>query len=299
MIKKILFLLTSCCIIVGCSSDSDKYDASGTFEATEIIVSAEASGRLLKFDIVEGMNLKEGADLGFIDTIQLYTQKQQILHSIAATKARIPNIDVQIASLYKQLNNTLTEQKRLENLYKENAATQQQIDNINTQVSTLEKQIEAQKNTLSQTTNNILSEVKRLEAQLTQINDMLKKSYIHNPIDGIVLNKYRQQFEFVSQGMQLYKIANLGEIYLRAFVTGDQLNSVRIGQTVKVSADDGKNEFKNFDGVVSWIAEKAEFTPKNIQTKNQRADMVYAIKILVKNDSGFLKIGQYGNVSFK
>lgn len=299
MIKKILFLIIPCSILLSCNSDANKYDASGTFEATEIIVSAEATGKLLKFDVMEGMSLKQQTYIGFIDTAQIYAQKEQIIYSIDATKARIPDIDIQTASLYKQLNNALIDQKRIANLYNQNAATQQQLDNINTQVSTLQKQIDAQKNTLSQATNSTNADAKRLQAQLQQINDMLKKSYIYNPINGIVLAKYRQQFEFVTQGVQLYKIANLSEIYLRAFVTGDQLKNVLIGQNVKVRADDGNKAFKTFDGVITWISDNAEFTPKNIQTKNQRADLVYAVKILVKNDEGFLKIGQYGDVSFK
>ncbi len=294
---KFFCILSLFILLYSCNNGSENYDASGTFEATEITISSEAAGKLLTFDISEGENLPSGKMIGIIDTVQLYTQKRQIESSIVAVKTKIPDITLQTASLQQQLNNALIDKQRIENLYNDNVATKKQVDDITTQVATLQKQIDAQKDLLSQTTAGIQADVQRLEMQLKQIDDLLRKSYIINPVAGVILSKYKERSEFVSQGIPLYKIADISTLFLRAFVTGEQLPQITIGQTVTVRVDNGSTDFKTYSGTVAWISEKAEFTPKTIQTKHQRANLVYALKIAVKND-GFIKIGQYGDVKF-
>ncbi|MBK7632213.1 MAG: HlyD family efflux transporter periplasmic adaptor subunit [Ignavibacteriales bacterium] len=284
-------------ILFACSNGNDDFDATGTFESEEVIVSSEAMGKLVMFDVDEGYILKQNQIVGVVDTTQLYLKKKQLQSTIKAVLSKRPDVATQIAALQQQIETAETEQKRIENLVKSNAATTKQLDDINAQLEVLQKQYNATKSSLTITRNGIQSETLPLIAQVEQIEDQINKSKIKNPIDGTVLTCYAKQDEIATNGKALYKIANLSEMTLRAYVNGDQLGQIKLGQNVKVFVDKGNGEQKEMSGEIYWVSSKAEFTPKTIQTKDERANLVYAIKVRVKND-GYLKIGMYGEVKF-
>jgi HlyD family secretion protein len=292
----IAFILAAA-FLIGCSNGNGDFDATGTFESEEIIVSSEATGKLIKFDIEEGYEIKQNQIVGIVDTTQLHLKKKQLLSSITAVLSKQPDISVQLAALQQQIVTTEIEKTRIENLVKLDAATTKQLDDVNSQLEVLNKQFIATKSSLTITKQGIQSETLPLIAQVEQIEDQLKKSYITNPIDGTVLARYAKQDEITSNGKALYKIANLSEMTLRAYVNGDQLGQIKLGQKVKVYVDKGVGEQKEMSGEIYWVSSKAEFTPKTIQTKDERANLVYAIKVKVIND-GYLKIGMYGEVKF-
>lgn len=285
-------------LLASCSNSEKDYDASGTFEATEILISAEANGQLMSFTIEEGQTLDSGAYVGYIDSTQLFLQKQQLLAQVKAIESQQPDIRIQLAALKSQLAVAKKDQQRIENMAEEKAATQQQLDNANARVETLEKQIDAQRSSLEITSGSITSQTDPIQAQIAQIEDQLQKCRVINPIEGTVLAKYAEPNEVVNIGKPLYRIADLDAIYLKAYITASQLDTLKLNQEVTVLTDDGKKGYKNYPGTLYWISEKAEFTPKTIQTKEERANKVYAVKIRVKND-GYLKIGMYGEVRFK
>lgn len=297
--KRILLsvVFLSITYLTSCSNNSSDYDATGTFEADEIIVSAEATGKLILFNPQEGDTLKKEEVIGIIDTAQLYLKKKQLEASITAILSKQPDIITQLAALQRQIEYTENEKKRIENLVRSEAATLKQLDDINSQLDVLKKQYEATKSSLTITKQGLQSETIPLIAQIEQIEDQLRKSYIKNPVSGIVLTRYAKQNEVVSIGKALYKIADLSEMTLRAYISGNQLVQVKLGQKVKVFVDDGSNGKKEMPGEVYWISSKSEFTPKTIQTKEERINLVYAIKVKVIND-GFIKIGMYGEVKF-
>jgi len=294
--KKIIF---PAAIVLGglaaCNNNEVKYDASGTFEAVETIVSAEASGTIRQLDLEEGQVLKAGQTVGYIDSVQLYLKKKQLQAQIKATLSEKPDIATQTAALQEQLRQAYREQKRTANLVKADAATQKQLDDANTQVDVVKKQIAAQQSSLGITSKNLSEQATPLEVQIQQTNDQLGKCRIINKVDGTVLTKYAEVNEVTEVGKPIYKIAELNTIILRAYLTGDQLPHIKVGQQVKVLVDDTKDTYKTYPGIIEWVSDKAEFTPKTIQTKDERANLVYAIKITVKND-GYLKIGMYGEV---
>lgn len=284
-------------ILFSCSNGNGDFDATGTFESEEIIVSTEAMGKLIKFEIEEGMNLKQDQIVGVVDTTQLHLKKKQLESTIKAVLSKQPDIPTQLAAIQEQIATAEREKKRIENLVKQDAATTKQLDDINSQLDVLNKQYDATKSSLTITKQGIQSEALPLIAQVEQIQDQINKSIITNPIDGTVLTRYAMQDEITSNGKALYKIANLSEMILRAYINGDQLGQVKLDQKVKVYVDKGDGKQKELEGVIYWVSSKAEFTPKTIQTKDERANLVYAIKVRVKND-GFLKIGMYGEVKF-
>lgn len=290
-------LFLSALTLVSCNNSEKDWDAAGAFESVETIVSTEASGTLMEFNAEEGQTRKTGDWIGYVDSAQLYFHKQQLEAQIASTLSQQPDIPVQVASLNSQLADAEKNQKRIEKLFKANAATQQQLDDANTQVDVIKKQIEAQKSSLGITTATIQKQVAPLERQIDQINDQLKKCKIINPVHGTVLTKYAENHEVVTPGKALYKIAETDTLILRAYVTGSQLTMIKLGQSVKVRSDQGSNQYRHYNGIIYWISDKSEFTPKTIPTKDERADLVYAIKVRVVND-GFLKIGMYGEVKF-
>ena len=277
-------------------SDSD-YDASGNFETTEVTVSAEGSGKLLEFNAEEGQTLQAGQVVGSIDSVQLYLRKKQLLATGKALQVRRPDVQKQIAAIEQQISTAKTEKKRIENLLKANATNQKQLDDVNAQIAVLEKQLDAQKTTLLTTNQGITEDNEGIKLQVAQLEDQLKKCHVSSPINGTVLVKYVEKGELVMPGKALFKIADTENMILRAYITNDQLAQLKIGQKVKVSCDSGTDKSKEYSGTVSWISGKAEFTPKTIETKDERANLVYAVKINVKND-GLLKIGMYGNVKF-
>ncbi len=295
-IKLILFVF--CLATASCSKNAGDYDASGNFEADEIIVSSEASGKILKLDLTEGVVLKKGQIVGYVDTIQLALRKKQLQYSIQATLARRPDAASQLSTIQKQIDTNEYEKKRVENLLKDDAATKKQLDDLNAQIDILRKQYNSLQMSLSITTRALQSETLPLQAQIEQLQDQIKKSIIVNPIDGTVLEKYAEQDEVVTPGKAIYKIADLSQIILRLYISGDQLSSVKLGQTIKVVIDDIDGGSRNYEGMIEWVSDKAEFTPKTIQTKDERANLVYAVKARVKND-GYLKLGMYADVKLK
>ena len=284
--------------LTSCKKTSNDFFATGTFETTEVIVSSETSGKILSLNIEEGQVLKQGEQVGTIDSVQLYLKKQQLLTTSKAIQNRRPDVKKQIAALEQQISTAKNERKRVENLLKANAANQKQLDDANAQIAVLEKQLDAQKTTLNTSNDAITNETSGVAIQVEQIEDQLRKCYITSPIEGTVLVKYAEQGEVAMPGKAIFKIANTNEMILRAYLTADQLTQVKIGQQVSVFADFGKDESRQYKGKISWISNKSEFTPKTIQTRDERANLVYAVKIKVQND-GYLKIGIYGTVELK
>ena len=278
-----------------CSKKNKEYDASGVFETTEIIVSAKGNGEILQFNITEGQKVEAGQTIGLIDTTQLYWRKVQLLSSINAMDSRQVNVSVQVAALQEQLATARREQQRFTQLVKDNAANQKQLDDINSQIATLGKQITAQTETLKSGNSGIANEQLSLLAQISQIDDQLKNSFISSPITGTVLGKYAEAGELAMQGKPLFKVADMNNMFLRAYITASQLTELKIGQEVKVFSDMGKSDRREYPGTVTWISDKAEFTPKTIQTRDERANLVYVVKIAVKND-GYIKKGMYGEI---
>lgn len=294
----VVALLITFLTLTGCGNSKKDFDASGIFEATEVIVSAEAYGRIMRFDVTEGMQLTAGQEVGYIDTTQLYLQKNQILTNKKSVQSRSSDIETQIAATREQIRNAEHELQRNQNLLKANASTQKTIDDINFQISVLEKQLAAQLSTLQKNNLGVSEESSALEIQVAQLRDQLGKSRIVSPITGTVLVKYTELGELATQGKPLFKMANLDSMFLRAYLTSGQLAQIALGQTVTVYADYGDKDRRSYEGTVTWISAKSEFTPKTIQTRDERANLVYAVKIAVKND-GYVKIGMYGEIKFQ
>lgn len=272
-----------------------EFDATGTFEATEVVVSAEAAGRILSFDAEEGDLVAAGQQVGTIDTVQLYLQKLQLERSVASVRSNRPDIAKQVASLREQIAKQQTERRRVENLLRDGAATTKQLDDADAALRVLDGELAAALSTLRNNTASIDENSSAIELQIAQIDDRLAKCRIVSPVSGTLLARYAEAGELASEGRPLMKVADLGHIYLRAYFTSDQLASLRLGQQVVVTADFGGKERFEYPGRVTWIASESEFTPKTIQTRNTRANLVYAVKIAVEND-GRLKIGLYGEV---
>lgn len=281
--------------LTACSSDKNQYDASGTFEAVETIVSAEATGTIHSFDIREGQLLKSGLTIGYIDSTQLHLKRKQLQAQIRAVLSKRPNINTQLASLLEELQQAEREQKRIANLLRSDAATQKQLDDASAQVAIIKRKITAQESVLGITTASLGEETLPLRVQIEQLDDQLAKCKIINAVNGTVLTKYAEKFETAVTGKPLYKIADLSHVILRAYITGDQFSQIKLNQNVTVLVDGAEGEYKEYPGIIQWISDKAEFTPKTIQTKDERANLVYAVKIDVKND-GYLKLGMYGEV---
>ena len=290
--KKIGILLTAITII-SCNKNNEKADAYGNFEATEITVSSESNGKIEFLNVEEGAQLIKESLVGLIDTLQLHYNREQLKASIETVQSKSTSVLSQINVLNEQLKTAKIEQTRIQNMYAENAATKRQIDEIDGKVKVIEKQISS-----VQTQNApILNEIKSIKVQIEKLDDQIKKSKITNPVDGTVLTKYAEPSEITAFGKPLYKIANLNEMELRVYVTETQLAQIKIGQKVTVAID-ADNDTKKYEGNITWISAQAEFTPKVIQTKEERANLVYAVKVAVKND-GSLKIGMPAEVWLK
>jgi len=293
----IICLLNILLTIISCKETKNDYDASGSFEAIETIISAEASGKIMKLDIEEGQELNPGQTIGYIDSSQLYLSKLQLKQNKTAILSGRPQTNVQIEALNKELGNAVLDHNRIENLVKGGVASQKQLDDANVKIAILKSKISALESSLQTTTSSLNEQGNTVDAQLKEINKQLEKYVIINPVKGTVLTKYAEQFEMAATGKPLYKIADLSSIILRAYITGNQLPQVKLDQKVKLYTDDGKGGFREREGVVTWINDKAEFTPKSIQTKNERANLVYAIKVKAPNDGSY-KIGMYGEIKF-
>lgn len=281
-------------LTVGCGNRDD-FDATGTFEATEVTVSAEANGRILCFDVEEGDSVEAAVPVGAIDTVQLYLQKLQLERQVASARSSRPDVRKQATALREQIAQQQTERRRVENLLKDGAATTKQLDDIDAQLKILQGQLDALLSTLHNNLASIDENSSAIELQIAQIEDRLSKCRIVSPVGGTVLAKYAEAGELAAVGRPLMKVADLGQVYLRAYFTSEQLSSLRLGQQVTVTADFGGDERIDYPGRITWIASESEFTPKSIQTRNSRANLVYAVKIAVKND-GRLKLGLYGEV---
>lgn len=291
-------IATALLSLAACNRGDGDFDASGTFEATEILVSSEANGKIMELNIEEGDRLDAGALVGYVDSTQLYLKKMQLSAGLRSVDIRKPDIRKQIAALEQQIATARTEQQRMENLVKAKAGNQKQVDDIVNNIKYLQKQLDAQYSTLNKTTGGADAEAEGILYQIMQLDDQLQKSRIVNPQAGTVLVKYAEPGEVTAAGKPLYKIADTDLLYLRAYITSDQLSTLKQGQTVRVFADYGENDRREYPGTITWISDKSEFTPKGIQTKDERANLVYAIKVAVKND-GYLKIGQYGETVFE
>ena len=309
--KNLVFGITAIAslLIISCNRSESDFDASGTFEADETIVSSEMPGKILSFNVEEGMRLPKDSIVGSVDATNIDLQQQQVEASIHALNEKTANVNPQVELLQNQLavqqsqlDNLLHERTRIENLLKSDAATPKQLDDINSQIDVVKKsmavtqqQINVKKNDIATQNRSILSEAEPLKKRVAQLEDQQQRANIVNPVTGTVITKYAEAGEITSSGKALYKIADLSELNLRAYITGVQLPTIKLGQQVKVMIDQGEKKYKEYTGNIIWISDKAEFTPKTIQTKEERANLVYAIKVKVKND-GFLKIGMYGEV---
>lgn len=282
-------------LLLAACSRGGGFDATGTFEATEVTVSAEAAGRILYFSAEEGSVLAAGEQVGAIDTVQLWLQKMQLERSVASVRSSRPDVGKQVASLREQIAKQQTERRRVQNLLRDGAATTKQLDDIEAGLKVLERQLEASLSTLRNNVASIDENSSAIELQVAQLNDRLEKCRIVSPISGTVLAKYAEAGELASVGRPLMKVADLEHIYLRVYFTSDQLAALKLGQEVTVTADFGGEQQFDYRGRMTWIASESEFTPKTIQTRNTRANLVYAVKIAVEND-GRLKIGMYGEV---
>lgn len=292
-LSAILLLLSLC----ACHQDEVQYDASGVFETTEVIVSARTGGELIELSIEEGASVKQGQLLGCVDTLQLVLQRKQLMASLSATDSRKLSEKRQLASLREQIAVQESERRRYEQLVRDNAAPQKTLDDINHQIGVLQRNLDALAEQVSSSNNSLEGQSASIMAQVEQIDDRLRLSQITAPITGIVLEKYAEQGEFAATGRALFKLSDITDMKLRAYLTAEQVNGIRLGQKVKVYADNGRDGRKEYAGTVTWISDKAEFTPKTIQTRDERANLVYAVKISVRND-GLIKRGMYGEVRF-
>jgi HlyD family secretion protein len=282
-------------LLWACGSGKPDYDATGTFEATEVTVSAEASGRLLCFDVEEGSVLRAGAQVGIIDTVQLSLMKRQQEAQMKSVKSQVPESDKQVAVIKQQIATAEREKHRIGNLLKAGAANEKQLDDINAEIALYNKQLSAQMSSLNISARSLTEQSSALDIHVAQLLDQLMKCHITAPIGGTVLAKYMEAGELAVVGKPLFKMADTENLFLRAYITSEQLSEVKTGDQVTVIADYGTDKRTEYPGVITWISDRAEFTPKTILTKDERANLVYAIKIAVKND-GYLKIGMYGSV---
>lgn len=328
MMMKNIFFYIACLVVLlagACQKDNAKFDASGVFEAREVVVSSQAAGQIIDWQIEEGVAVIADQVVGAIDCDELTLQKQQVEASKEALKQKrmdanpeirvlerqITTQEAEISALQTQYTVLAKERDRMSTLVKQEAAPAKQLDDLQGQLDVLQKQItsaqsrvsvlweqihSAQRSTADRN-RSIMSEESPLQSQIDRIENQITNCTVINPINGIVIAKYAEEFEVVGIAKPLYKVADLNEMTLRAYVTGDQLTSVKLGQQVRVLADEGQDDQRIYDGYISWISEKAEFTPKTIQTKNERANLVYAVKVSVKND-GYLRIGMYGEVDW-
>lgn len=284
-------------IAAACNVNRSGYDAEGYFEATEVTVSSEATGRIVTFDVAEGSDVEAGERVGCIDTVQLYLTRLQLLKSSESVLKGRPDVDSQLMSLREQLKTLENEKDRLSRLFADGAATRQQMDDIEARISVMKMQIDAQNTALENSVSSLDAQSSSIDMQIAQIDDRLAKCRIVSPVAGTVLTKYAEAGEFASVGKPLFKVADLDRMFLRAYVTSAQLSALKLGQQVRVYSDYGKGYSKEYPGEIVWISETSEFTPKNIQTEDERKNLVYAVRVAVEND-GLIKIGMYGGIRF-
>lgn len=292
-IALLIFIL----FIAGCNKENNVSHASGVFESEDVIVSALAVGEITKFDVEEGLVLQKDTVVGNIDNKQLQLKKLQLQNAIYSAEVKLINIDTQLAPIDEEITKYKKEVNRFTNLVKSNAANQKQLDDVKAAYTAAQKKRSATLDTMQQNNKAVENEINGLKIQIAQIEDNIQKSYIKAPIDGVVLTKYANAYEFAQTGKPLFKMADVSTLILRAYVTADILTQVKLGDTAEIMADFGKESMKKYTGNIIWISDKAEFTPKTIPTRDERSNLVYAVKIQVKND-GYLRKGMYGEVIF-
>lgn len=324
--KKILIMASVALMITACGKKEKAFDATGTFEATEVTVSAKATGELKSFDVTEGLTLESGSLVGHIDTYQLVLKKQQLetqrgqlaaskrqmASNRSATNSQQLDLNKQLSSIQQQIANAQRERQRYAELVKDGAVPRKQLDDIDNQIKVLNRQLEATRDQIRSNNaalaeqgkgiaaqmDGIDSQVAGIDAQQRQLDDQIANADIVAPISGTVLEKYVEQGEYVTTGKPLFKMANVDQMFIRAYVTSAQLQQIKVGQPCKVFADYGNGQKKEYAGTITWISSRSEFTPKTILTDDERADLVYAVKIAFQND-GYVKIGMYGEVKFQ
>jgi HlyD family secretion protein len=293
--RKILALTGTALMMVACGGNEKAYDATGTFEATETTVFAEQSGALLTFNVNEGDSISKDQEVGLIDTTQTWLKIQQLGATKQVYQSQKPDMERQIAATRQQLTKAQQDEQRYRELVADGAAPSKMLDDATSQVKVLQKQLDAQVSTLSSQLSTLNSQLSTADVQIEQLRDMLRKCHVTAPTKGTVLEKYVERGEFVTTGKPLFKVADTQDMFLRAYVTSAQLQTIKLGQQVKVFADYGDQQKKEYDGTIAWISSRSEFTPKTILTDDERADLVYAVKIAIRND-GYIKIGMYGEV---
>lgn len=300
MKKQIFYVATAAALLTlgSCTDRSREFDACGQIEATEVVVSAEANGRIIALQVTEGDKLTAGEVVGVIDSVQTYLQKEELVRKRSNTQTKWVDIDRQLASQYAQLNKLKSDHERYQALEAKDAATRKQVDDLVSQIAVTEREIAAQRQNYERNNAGIREELALYDVQIAEKDDQLSKCRIVAPIDGTVLTKFAEAGELVTSGKSLFKLADLKQVYVRAYLTTAQLAEVKLGDTVQVTIEDGTDKPRTYEGRLVWIADEAEFTPKNIQTKDERADLVYAAKIALDND-GYLKLGMYAYVRFQ
>lgn len=291
----LLLLLLLC---GACTDKSGEFDACGQVEATEVMVSAESNGRIVRLDLTEGGRLRKGTVVGVIDSVQTFLQKQELLRKKANARTKQVDIRRQLASQYERLNNLRVDYERYRILEAKDAGTRKQVEDLASQIAVAEREIAAQKQTYERNNAGIKEEMDLYDVQIAEKEDQLAKCRIVAPIDGVVLTKFAEAGEMATAGKSLFKMADMNQVYVRAYLTTPQLSEVKLGDSLRVTIDDGTKKQRSYTGKLIWIADEMEFTPKNIQTKDERADLVYAVKIALRND-GYLKLGMYAFVHFK
>lgn len=290
-------LIVGMSLIAACGEKAKDYDATGTFEATETTIYAEQSGALLNFSVSEGDSIAAGQEIGVVDTTQIWLKIRQLGATKEVYRSQKPDMEKQIAATRQQLAKAQAEQRRYQELVADGAAPGKMLDDAKSQVQVLRRQLDAQISTLNTSSRSLDKQIAATDVQVSQLYDQLRKCHVVAPAGGTVLEKYVESGEFVTTGKPLLKVADIQRMYIRAYVTSAQLKSIRVGQPVKVFADYGDQQKKEYAGTVSWISSRSEFTPKTILTDDERADLVYAVKIAIRND-GYAKIGMYGEVKF-
>ena len=290
-------LIVGMSLIAACGEKAKDYDATGTFEATETTIYAEQSGALLNFSVSEGDSIAAGQEIGVVDTTQIWLKIRQLGATKEVYRSQKPDMEKQIAATRQQLAKAQAEQRRYQELVADGAAPGKMLDDAKSQVQVLRRQLDAQISSLNTSSRSLDKQIAATDVQVSQLYDQLRKCHVVAPAGGTVLEKYVESGEFVTTGKPLLKVADIQRMYIRAYVTSAQLKSIRVGQPVKVFADYGDQQKKEYAGTVSWISSRSEFTPKTILTDDERADLVYAVKIAIRND-GYAKIGMYGEVKF-
>ena len=296
--KKLMIIAAVLVMLASCGNNEKAYDATGTFEATEVTVAAEQSGVLMMFDVNEGDEVSLGKEVGLVDTTQIWLKIQQAGATKAVYQSQKPDMEAQIAATRQQLAKARQDQQRYRELVADGAAPSKMLDDATNLVQVLQKQLDAQISSLSTSTNALNKQMAATDVQVSQLMDQLQKCHITTPVKGTVLEKYVERGEFVAVGKPLFKMADTAQMFIRAYVTSAQLKDIKVGQKAQVLADYGDGQRKEYEGTVSWISSRSEFTPKTILTDDERADLVYALKVAIKND-GYVKIGMYGEVKFQ